>query len=275
MNVRKSLRQKAFTMRYQLWRMQHKQPILEQPIFLIGCPRSGTTVTVELFGKHPDVANWSEAGLIWDPKHFFDPEADHCWETERVTEAETRRLHARFEHFRQSRGKDRFINKHPRCSLRIDFINKIFPDAYFIHLVRDGRAVVNSILNKTQKEKFRHTVPFGHFCKPPDWRQFLRDDPVEQAAHQWAEILKYVFAKKESLGARYMELKYEDLCQDTCGHFAKMFQFANLPVNESILARIPETLKDMGYKWKNDLTTVQIETINSVQKDMLKKLGYL
>lgn len=275
MNVRKSLRQKAFTMRYQFWRMQHHQPELQQPIFLIGCPRSGTTITVELFGTHPNVANWSEAGLIWDPKHFFDSEADHCWEADRATEAETQRLHARFEHFRQVCGKERFVNKHPRCSLRIDFINKIFPDAYFIHLIRDGRAVVNSILNKTEKETFRHSVPFGHFCKPPEWRQFLRDDPAEQAAHQWTEILKYVLSKKEILGARYLELKYEDLCQDTRGHFARMFQFANLPVNETILSRIPETLKDMGYKWKNDLSAAQIEKINTVQQDMLAKLGYL
>ncbi|MEK7863976.1 MAG: sulfotransferase, partial [Chloroflexota bacterium] len=30
---------------------------LERPIFMIGCPRSGTTVAVELFALHPDVAN--------------------------------------------------------------------------------------------------------------------------------------------------------------------------------------------------------------------------
>ncbi len=262
------------SLRYEVWRRRNPEARLSDPLFLIGCPRSGTTIAVELFGSHPDVANWSEAGRIWDPVDFWNPEADHCWGTERVNPAEESRLHGRFEHFRQMRNKERFINKHPRCTVRIDFIQRIFPDARFIHLIRDGRAVVNSILTKTKNEPERHSIPFGHFCKPPNWRDLLREDPAEQAALQWKEILNYVLAKKEMLGDRYFELRYEDLCKDPRFWFEKMYTFSGLPATEAALANIPAALQDMGYKWRQQLTSAQIETVNSVQAELLEKLGY-
>jgi hypothetical protein len=43
---------------------------LHNPIFIIGTARSGTTLLVRLLGSHPDIANWSEANVIWDPTGY-------------------------------------------------------------------------------------------------------------------------------------------------------------------------------------------------------------
>lgn len=249
-------------------------PVLQRPIFMVGCPRSGTSIAVRLYAQHPEVANRTEAGLIWDPENYANPEADHHWEADLVTEEDVRRLHARFEYYRQRDNKARLINKHPRSSVRIGYIRKVFPDAHFIHVIRDGRAVANSIVNRTRREPVRHDVPFGDFCKPPHWRQFLRDDPYEQAALQWREIVSYVLTWREALGSQYHEFRYEEMCARPRAVFAAAFQSAGLPVSDEILLRIPETLKDMNHKYREQLSQEQIQTITLVQHDLLKELGY-
>lgn len=251
-----------------------KKPILEKPIFLIGAPRSGTTLSTKLFSIHPMVANWSEAGRVWDNKNYNDRDADHFWGEEKVTQQDIKRIHSRFECFRQIKGKDRFVNKHPRNSVRIDYILKIFPDALFVHVIRDGRAVVNSIMRRIQLDSARQNVPFGDFCKPPNWRQFIREDKVAQAALQWREIVKYILSKRNDLGDSYYEYKYEDLCSDPRKTLTSVFQYAGLSVSDTFMNAVPEKYKNMNYKYKEVFSDSQIKTINSIQYDLLKELGY-
>ena len=274
-HLRPTAKQQFNNLHYHLWKVGARQePILKEPIFMIGCPRSGTTISVNLFARHPWVANWSEAGRVWDPAGYHDPSADHCWDVDRVTGEAARRLHSRFEWYRQLHKKRRFINKHPRNSVRIDYIRAIFPDALFIHVIRDGRAVVNSIVKRIERDPERQRFPFGDFCKPPQWRQYLRDDPIEQAALQWREITAYILGKRSELGDRYYEFKYEDMCLRPREVFAAAFEFADLPAGDEFLAMIPESLKNMNYKVEEELSPAQIATINAIQKELLDRLRY-
>jgi len=273
--VRSTIRNQIDNLEFRVFQWRSKgHPTLKEPIFLIGCPRSGTTIGVRLFATHPWVANWSELGHIWDPTNYYDPDAEHYWNADMVTEQAARRLHARFEYYRHKSGKPRFINKHPRNSVRIDYMREIFPDAFFIHLIRDGRAVVNSIITQTPRKPTRQGIPFANFCKPPNWRQFLRDDPVEQAALQWREIVGYVLGKRSELGDRYHEFKYEDMCSTPREVFASAFEFAGLPVSDAFLSGIPERLENRNFKYEEKFSQAQLDTINTIQKDLLQELGY-
>jgi len=247
---------------------------LHRPIFMIGCPRSGTGLALRTFARHPHVANLSEAGDLWDPRRYNDPEADHVWTVNDVMPEDTRRMHSRFEFWRRLHGAERFINKHPRNSVRIDYLRAMFPDAVFLHVVRDGRAVVNSILSRIQREPHRLRLPFWNFCKPPGWRELLRDDPAEQAALQWREILRYVFAKRAELGAAYHQFRYEDLCVAPRQVVGRAWRFAGLRCDESDLARVPGQLEDRGYKWRKELAPEQLELIGRIQRELLVELGY-
>ena len=260
---------------FRLWQARLKEaPRLRQPIFMIGSPRSGTSIAVRLFARHPQVANRTEAGLIWDPEHYFDPEADHLWTADRVTEGHVRRLHTRFEYYRQKESKARLVNKHPRNSVRIGHIRRVFPDARFIHVIRDGRAVANSIVNRTRREPDRHSLPFGGFCKPPGWRNLLRKDPYEQAALQWREIVHYVLTWREELDDQYHEFQYRDMCAQPREVFAAAFESAGLEVSSEILADLPDTLTNMNYKYREHLSPAQIATITQAQHGLLAQLGY-
>jgi hypothetical protein len=260
---------------FRIWEYRLKEnPILRKPVFLVGCPRSGTGITARLLARHPSTAVWSEASQVWDPFHYYDPYAEHHWSVDMVTQQDATRLHRQFEFYRRMNRKERFANKHPRNSVRIEYIDAIFPDALFIHVIRDGRAVANSIVRRIQKEPFRQNIPFGNFCKPPNWRKWLRDDPVEQAALQWKEIVGFARSKKKRLGGRYHEFRYEDMCLMPQEVFASVFQFAQLPVSRNILSRIPKRLTNMNFKYKEQLAPTQIDTINLAQKALLKDLHY-
>src|SRR5688572_11196365 len=115
--------------RFRIWRLTAPRGVrLDRPVFMIGSPRSGTTVSVKILGRHPELANWSEAGKFWDPDGYDDPDADHAWGAERATPDEIDRLHQRFEYARQIRGgRPRFMNKHPRMSVRLDYLRAAFP----------------------------------------------------------------------------------------------------------------------------------------------------
>ncbi len=271
----KAVRAQAELAQFNVWSfLQSEKSTIERPIFMIGCPRSGTTVSVGIFAKHPDVVNKSEAGRIWDPQGYYDPKADHQWTADEVTEENAERLHAYFEFIRRRSGKARLINKHPRSSVRIEFLEKIFPDALYIHAIRDGRAVAHSIASRIGREEWRHPIPFGNFCKPPEWERFRREDPIEQAALQWREITQYILDRKESLGERYIEFTYEGLCENPRDTMSELFNFCGLSANAAVLDAIPEKLQNFNSKYKDDLTEEQIATMENVQRELLEQLGY-
>ena len=265
----------GYELAYRVWLLAGgRQAHLERPIFMIGCPRSGTTVAVELFARHPDVANLSEAQEIWDPRRHLDPEADHHWTAAEVTPEDARRLHTRFEFHRRLRGQARFVNKNPRSSVRLGYIRAIFPDALFLHVIRDGRAVTHSLLREMRRNSLRQRFPFGNFCKPPNWRALLREDPAEQAALQWREVVRHVLAERPALGASYHELRYEDLCQNPRQVLAHAYGFAGLRVDEKALKRLPARLDSQNFQWRTALSAGQIETINRIQEEQLRQLDY-
>ncbi len=252
------------------WRV----PKLLAPIFIIGSPRSGTTIAMKLIETHPWVANLSEVAYVWDPYHFFDPAADHCWTDEMIRPNDVQRLHTTFELYRKAKKKKRFLNKHPRNSVRLDYLSKVFPDAFYIHVMRDGRAVTNSILETICRNPERRKIPYGNFCKPPGWRQMQNGDPVAQAAIQWREITRYILENKKVLGNRYLAVRYEDLCEKPREVLASAFSFVGLPFSDEYLSAIPNKLDNRNDKFKKNFSTQQIKTIYDIQKDLLLEIGY-
>ena len=248
--------------------------MLAAPIFLVGSPRSGTTLAVNLFATHPDVANWSEAGHLWDPIDYRNDEADHHFTAERATPAQIARLQRWCEWYRQSHGKTRFVNKHPRNSVRIDYLRRVFPDARFIHVIRDGRAVVSSMVTQIRSRARRQKQPMGGFCRPPGWRALLRDDLVEQTALQWQAIVRHVRGCRATLGADYREVRYEELCAQPREVSRALFEFSGLAAGEAQLAGVPERPLERSDGWRERLTAPEIATVEKAAGDLLAELGY-
>ena len=53
------------------------------------------------------------------------------------------------------RGKQRFLAKYPRLSLRVEWLDAVFPGALFVHVCRDWRAVLASTLLRKRKREQR------------------------------------------------------------------------------------------------------------------------
>ena len=115
-------------------------------IFIVGSPRSGTTILGEVLNLHREINQWHEPYFIWDKFFRLAPDDQRTAEdaTQEVIKYVTRQCN-------RYHRKTRFcflVDKSPRNSLKIPFVRKIFPEARFIHIVRDGRDTALSINNE-------------------------------------------------------------------------------------------------------------------------------
>jgi hypothetical protein len=246
-----------------------------RPIFIIGCSRSGTTVLIEHFRKHLDLCDWSEAAQILD-LDFYNPGIDHLKGIAQVTAFERFRIRALFGLKARLRGKPRFINKHPENSLRIEFLKEIFPDALFIHMIREGMAAVESNYSRSQMDLFRSYYPFGDFPKPPHWRDYLDLPAHAQFAHQWQDIVNYIRqVAKKSLGPEnYREIYYEDFCARPHELFRELDEFCGLNPARRLWHDIPEEFPNHNYKWRQKLAPAQIAEVEAIIGPLAEALGY-
>jgi hypothetical protein len=73
----------------------------------------------------------------------------------------------------------------------------------------------------------------------------------------------------------FMELRYEDLCDDPPGHFRRVVEFCGLdwsPAFEAAVGR--QSLRNTNYKWQKFFTPRQQEIATAVMRDNLVRLGY-
>ncbi|MCQ4334953.1 sulfotransferase [Natronomonas sp. F2-12] len=196
---------------------------LTEPIFIVGCPRSGTSIFTRNLASHPDVAEWSEAGRIWDP-NYSDPTADHVFTSSDVTEQDRDRIRNTFLTYTKLRGKARFVNKHPRNTLRIEYIRELFPDAYFIHMVRHPIGPVDSMMRRSKQDD-RVSHPYGRFVKPPGWREDIHKDGLSQFALSWKKINEFLLDHHDE---RFYTVTYEALCENSVNAFNGVCEFVGL-----------------------------------------------
>lgn len=270
---------------YELYRHTFgRNKMVKKPIFMVGLPHSGTTISMKLLATHPDIANFSEVNTILQPLGYFDyKNGDHFKTENDATKNEFTRLHSRFSFHCWLKDKNRFFNKSPMNSVRISFLREIFPDAFFIHIIRDGRGVVNSLIRGLPakwetEDRFKKVSerrnPFPG-TKPPNWRELLRDNPIEQHALQWCEVIKYALEDGKRCGAKVKYIRYEDLCENTKDVMNDIFSFCELGTSKNKQSKIPAKLTSQNYKWKNNFSQAEILLIVNIQSEVLKKFGYL
>ena len=161
---------------------------LKSPIFIVACPRSGTTLLFTILRSSPELwSSYNEAHYLWE-KFLLDPrdpmysmhldendfsEGDREYLEEKMHKRTfnsewyarinrmvffnnalkpiMRPLFKVYSHlikfYKSLFLKDyRVMDKTPPNTYRVSYLKKAFPDAKIIHLVRDGRDTVNSLL---------------------------------------------------------------------------------------------------------------------------------
>lgn len=115
---------------------------VRQPVIIMGAPRSGTTLLADLLEAHPDVAVVSEPRLVW--RNGNDRRSDEL-RPEHATPEVVDHIHRHFHTVLRQRGASRLVEKTPANAVRPRFVDAVFPDATYVHIVRDGWGAVPSM----------------------------------------------------------------------------------------------------------------------------------
>lgn len=249
---------------------------MDRPIFILGLPRSGTSIFCTLMGSSRYLAHWSEAPVVWDPRwRTFDNE--HRWTAEQATTATLRRINNNFGYFTKWKGCKRFINKHPRNALRVPFLSAGWNDCFLINIKRDPRAVANSLLSITRRERHRQNLPLGGFARPEGWREInaIKND-MEKFCRMVVKIHETLQSDLNNIADRskLFEVSYEDFAADCRGILRNAYQFVDIEVDEKALSSVPEKLENRNYKWARTRTRDEITTMYEILGNIVLETGY-
>ena len=163
---------------------------------------------------------------------------------------------------------------------RIGFLSEIFEDARFIHVMRDGRAVANSMLNVYFWQGWKGPQNWGWGELSPtqedEWREHEQSFVV-LAAIQWKILMDAMEKAKSTISSeRFLEITYENLCSDPVGQFQKVTQFCELEWTGGFERQIRKYQpRNSNDKFKYDLTAKQQSDLEEVLSDYLIRYGYL
>ena len=149
---------------------------IERPIFVIGAARSGTSMLGEILSHHPDLGYWLEPKYIWRYRNPRSP--TDARGADEVTPEVARYIRRRMRRHLTQLERPRCLEKTPSNTLRVSFMNGIFPEGLFVHIVRDGRDVAFSAAKKWSSPP----DPAGLWRRLLDFQMPLRDVPSYAAA---------------------------------------------------------------------------------------------
>jgi hypothetical protein len=274
-------------------------------VFIVGCPRSGTTLLQRIVDAHPEMAIHE---TFWIPYYFekrigltpdgrVTPElVSRLFEYYRfyrmkLARAEVERLlvsgdhddyatfvTALFDLYGKHRGKALVGDKTPEYVHSISTLHALWPKAKFVHLIRDGRDVCLSAVHwrrKTAKLAALFTT----------WRE----DPITTGACWWDWHVRRGLEAGKLLGPElYCEVRYEALIARPEEECARLCNFLDVPFAEVMLRfyegrtrdRLDLDAKDAwlpitaGLRdWRSQMAADEVERFEAAAGDLLEQLG--
>jgi len=196
------------------------------PIFVIGCPRSGTSVLLQALLRSGELRSvQSEGHILWD--EFHHPR-NHGWDSDALGAEDVSDRERAYVYLavRWYVGKHRFVDKTPENCLRIPYLESLFPEATFVFLRRRAAENVSSLIEgwraRPRFVKYRLPEPLTglgplngnawSFTLVPGWRE-LRDASLEEiCADQYvASNSAALEARAAADPSRWIDVRYEDL----------------------------------------------------------------
>lgn len=292
--------------------IQTESNMLPTP-FIIGVPRSGTTLLRLMLDAHPDLAIPSETHYMSEVcklklgstdlrKEFVSLLVNYfSWPDLGMSQSDLESaidkvqpfnlgdgLRSIYRFYAQRHGKVRWGDKTPNYIEIIEHISELLPEAHYVHIIRDGRAVAASML----KMKF-NKLGNDYAALGMAWK-----DKIQKA-------------RKTSKSHNYLEISYENLVSNTSIELNRICNFLDLRFDHRMLdyyktasqrleefqpwyrngrlmsggdrdyrihihrhtSRPPD--QDCTESWRGILTKDDIDDIESVAGDLLEELGYL
>jgi hypothetical protein len=259
---------------------------LRNPYFFIGCGRSGTTLLARLLATHKDIAVYPyEANELWHPRAYpwdrwyrntlpiwVDPYKFTETSLRMRTDQDNKKMKAVFGAYQFIFGGRCFVNKSVLVTFMLPYILERFPDARFIHIVRDGRAVALSFAIKE-----RRMID----ASPEPYRKSGIDFPLEvlinKFAEHWKQHIMEIETQKANLGLEERgimhELSYEDLCAHPREKLAGIARFMGLDPDR-YSNNDYSYVKNTDYKYKQKLSPSTIRNISNIMQPALELKCY-
>jgi hypothetical protein len=272
-----------------------------QPIFIVAAPRSGSTLLFETLAVSRQLHTLGgEAHWLVEDLTELRPGApgvdSNRLTAEQLTEERAAHIYASIAaNIRDAdnavvpyRAELRLLEKTPKNSLRIPFLERLFPDASFVFLWRDPRENIASIMRAWRSGKWKTYNGLDGFpgpwslLLPPGWRE-LRGKPLEEiAAHQWSVTNRVVLEDLAALApGRWTSLSYGELVADPRGRIADLCAFLGIGSDPALAARLAGPLPYSAFtltppradKWRED--GPQIERVLPLVEPVWRRLREL
>jgi len=206
-----------------------------------------------------------EAQNIWD--RFLRSEDDFMTEAD-ATEEVVRWFRWNVAAVLRARGATRFVAKYPRLSLRLPWIDAVFPDARIIHIRRDWRAVVQSTARRIERRRVRGGGLFG--VRIPG-RAALEDLPVEIIGGRLFRVVTQEIDKQRArFGDRWLEVRYERLCERPVETVRAIAEHCDWRWTAEFDRSIPRDLR-VSDAWREYLAPAVIERIRAEDPDFFMR----
>jgi hypothetical protein len=162
---------------------------------------------------------------------------------------------------------------------RISFLHDIFPDAKFVHIIRDGRAVANSRMNVPFWTGWEGTTKWSAGPLPDHYAQEWQKHNcsfVALAGIEWKLHMDQLErVKRDYPHIDICEVRYESFCEDPARELKRIAERCELswPKDYDRVIR-KQYVHSENEKWKKDLTLAQHEILEEVLDSYLIKYGY-
>ena len=269
-------------------------PPPEQPLFVLGCPRSGTTALLQALLASPELRSvQAEGHILWDPFHPRPRDSDALG-AEDVTEREREYVYLAIRLFVRAR---RFVDKTPENCLRIPYLDALFPDATFVFLRRRAADNVSSLMEgwRARPRFVTHRLPepltgvglpdphLWSFALVPGWRDLRSARLEEICARQYVACNDAVLAARAGMDpSRWLDVAYEDLTASPAAELRRLLTEARVAFTPELEraaaslahrpARTTLTAPSPG-KWREQ-NREAIERILPLCAETERRLGY-
>jgi len=264
------------------------QPVTgASPIIVGGCGRSGTTLLRVMLDSHRNICCGPESQLLLARPVRLDVLAERFDVAPRTLAGLYKRARSRagfvdafFREYCRTRQKRRWAEKSPGNLMNLDYIFAAFPEARFIHMIRDGRDVACS-----WRTHPRHKVVNGQLV-PTNIRR-----PIAECIDRWVEAM--AAARPWRADKRYMEVHYEQLVRAPAETLREIMAFVNEPWDEAMLdyhevasgsrdvtrfPQNPEATRAIETKslsrWQQDLSDDEKAIVKGRAGQLLIEMGY-
>jgi hypothetical protein len=273
-------------------------PTAPAPFFVIGAQRSGTTLLRLMLNAHPDVAI-PEEGTFWmpllrsygrNPQTSIPPEVlqnylryigknsqfklwllddngirERALSMEQITLSQLMSLY--YDAYARLQGKVRSGDKTPSFFRMVPLLSNLFPQAKFVHIVRDGRDIYLSLCKMGYKGNLSVGALEWTFKVVKAQRDLAKLDP-----------------------SRVLELRYEDLLAAPGSKLEEICAFLHVTYNSSMLDFWKTSRNYIGNhhsqhifkpvandnvkKWKRRMSSVEVAKFQKIAGTQLTRMGY-